>query len=145
MSDNLTPKQERFIQNIVSGMTQRQAYKDAYNAENMADETIDSEASRLFNDHKISARYQELISKLEDKAIMNAQERMKWLTEVIQEIQKEKKTTIQDGEVFSYEEIADLNTKMKAIDILNKMSGEYVTKLEGDIGITSIKVDVVDE
>ena len=145
MNDNLTPKQEKFIQNIVSGMTQRQAYKEAYNAENMKDETIDTEACLLFNDQKIAKRYKELMDKLEDKAIMTAQERMKWLTEVIQEIQKEKKSTIQDGEVFNYEESADLNTKMKAIDILNKMSGEYVTKLEGDIGITSIKVDVVDE
>ena len=58
---NLTPKQEKFIQNIVSGMSQRQAYKDAYNAENMTDESIDVEACKLFNDTKISLRYQELM------------------------------------------------------------------------------------
>ena len=72
MNDKLTPKQERFIQNIVSGMSQRQAYKEAYNVENMSDEAIDVEACRLFNDSKISLRYKELMGKLEDKAIMTA-------------------------------------------------------------------------
>lgn len=130
----LTPKQERFIQNIVSGMSQRQAYKESYNAKNMTDESIDVEACKLFNDSKISQRYQELTEKLQDKAIMTAQERMKWLTEVVNNIIKE-----QD------EKEADLNTKMKAIDILNKMSGEYTTKIEGDIGLTSIRVDIDEE
>ena len=137
----LTPKQEKFIQNIVSGMSQRQAYKDAYNAENMTDESIDVQASILFNNDKVAIRYKELIEQLEDKAIMTAKERMKWLTDVVKDIQKEK-VLIEDIEVSK---TADLNTKMKAIDILNKMSGEYTTKIEGDIGITSIRVDIDEE
>ena len=83
MNDKLTPKQERFIQNIVSGMTQRQAYKEAYNAENMKDETIDSEASILFNSQKVSERYRELMDKLEDESIMSAKERMIWLSKIV--------------------------------------------------------------
>ena len=131
----LTPKQEKFIQNIVSGMSQREAYKNSYNAENMTDESIDVQASILFNNDKVAIRYKELIGKLEDKAIMTAQERMKWLTEVVKDIQKEK-VLIEDIEVSK---TADLNTKMKAIDILNKMSGEYTTKIEGDIGIKKLE------
>jgi phage terminase small subunit len=131
----LTPKQERFIQNIVSGMSQREAYKEAYDAENMKDETIDVRACELFNDSKIKVRYQELMDKLEDKAIMSAKERMKWLTEVVQDIQQE--TIIIEG--IEASKNADLNTKMKAIDILNKMSGEYTTKIEGDIGIKKLE------
>ena len=138
---SLTPKQEKFIQNIVAGMSQRQAYKESYNAENMTDETIDVQASILFNNDKVAIRYKELMEKLEDKAIMTAKERMKWLTEVVKDIQKEK-ILIEDVEVLKN---ADLNTKMKAIDILNKMSGEYTTKIEGDIGITSIRVDIDEE
>jgi phage terminase small subunit len=133
----LTPKQERFIQNIVSGMSQREAYKEAYNAENMKDETIDTEACKLFNDHKISTRYKELIEELKNKAIMTAQERMIWLTEVIKDVQKEK-VLVEDIEISK---TADLNTKMKALDILNKMSGEYTTKIEADID-TVIRVDI---
>lgn len=135
---NLTPKQEKFIQNIVSGMSQRQAYKDAYNAENMTDESIDVEACKLFNDTKISLRYQELMEELKDKAIMSAKERMIWLTDVIREIQREDVyVRNSEGEdILMGSKNADLNTKMKAMDILNKMSGEYVTNIKGDLNLS---------
>ena len=123
----LTPKQEKFIQNIVKGMSQRQAYKDAYNAENMKDETIDSEASILFNDQKISERYKELIKQLEDETLMTAIEKRRMLREMA--VNKENSVT----------------DRIKAIDTDNKMTGEYVTKVEGDIGIVSINVKLDDE
>ena len=123
----LTAKQEKFIQNIVKGMSQRQAYKDAYNAENMKDETIDNEAYKLFNSNEISIRYQELIDKLEDETIMTAIEKRRMLKEMA--IDKQNSVT----------------DRIKAIDTDNKMAGEYTTKIEGDLGITTIKVDVVNE
>lgn len=135
----LTPKQERFIQNIVSGMSQRQAYKDAYDAENMTDESIDVNACKLFNDAKVAQRYHELMEELKDKAIMTATERMIWLTEVVKGIQTEESKYFSDGECIVYEKTADLNTKIKALDTLNKMSGEYTTKIEGDIGIKKLE------
>lgn len=49
-------KQEKFVQNLVKGMSQREAYKSSYNASNMKDTTIDSNASRLFADSKVLAR-----------------------------------------------------------------------------------------
>ena len=52
----LTPKQEKFVQNLVKGMSQREAYKDSYNAEKMADSTIDSKACLLFKKEKVRAR-----------------------------------------------------------------------------------------
>ena len=123
----LTPKQERFVQNIVSGMSQRQAYKDAYNAENMKDETIDSEACILFNDQKISKRYKELIDKLEEDTLMTAREKRRMLKEMALDLNN------------------SVTDRIKAIDTDNKMTGEYVTKIEGDIGITSIRVDIDEE
>ena len=30
---------------------------------------------------------------------------------------------------------ADLNAKMKAIDLMNKMTGEYITKVEGTVSV----------
>ena len=38
---------------------------------------------------------------------------------------------------------ADLSTKIKALDTLNKMSGEYVTKVEADVDF-NIRVDIDD-
>ena len=137
--NKLTPKQERFIQNIVSGMSQREAYKDAYNAENMKDETIDVQASKLFNNNKVSIRYKELMEELKDNAIMTATERMIWLTEVVKGIQTEKEAVFTDGDVVIKDVEANLSTKIKAVDTLNKMSGEYTTKIEGNIGVSKLE------
>lgn len=135
----LTAKQEKFIQNIVKGMSQREAYKDAYNAKNMKDESIDVEACKLFNDTKVSIRYKELMEELKDKAIMSAKERMIWLSKVVNgEIQEESKY-YDDGEVVVYEKPADISTKIRAVDTLNKMSGEYVTKVEGNISVAKLE------
>ena len=143
MNEELTPKQEKFIQNVVSGMSQREAYKNSYNAENMKDETIDAEACKLFNDHKVATRYRELMDKLEDEAIMTAKERMKFLSDVIKELEEE--DLILNG-VPVGKKVADLNTKMKAIDILNKMSGEYITKVEADVNSdVNINIELSDD
>ena len=149
MNEKLTPKQEKFIQNVVSGMSQREAYKNSYNAENMKDEVIDVRACELFNDSKIKVRYQELMEKLEDEAIMTAKQRMKWLSDVVNNIQKEDIYLTADKGAEGMEDVkigsknADLNTKMKAIDILNKMSGEYKTILDGSVGITKKLEDLL--
>lgn len=136
----LTAKQEMFVQNIVKGMSQRDAYKNSYDAQNMADGTIDSKACLLFKKEKIRARYEELIKKLEDNAIMTAQERMIWLTKVISGEEKEEIYITQDGiETKVGNKNADLSTKMKAMDILNKMDGQYITKVEGNISVEKIE------
>ena len=69
----LNVKQEKFIQNIINGMSQRQAYKDAYNAK-YSNKAIDEKASTLFNSEKVQKRYKELLKELEDKSIMSAKE-----------------------------------------------------------------------
>ena len=43
----ITPKQNKFVKALISGMSQRQAYKFAYDAKNMKDATIDSKACIL--------------------------------------------------------------------------------------------------
>ena len=122
----LRPKQEKFIQNIVNGMSQRQAYKDAYSAK-YSNKSIDEKASTLFNSEKVQERYRELLKKLEDESIMSAIERRRWLTKVIK---GDIKHTSYDGNGNSYENEAYISDKMKAIDIMNKMDGEYINKLE---------------
>lgn len=56
----LTAKQEKFCRNIVDGMTQKDAYVDAYDTENMAKETIYRKATEEFQKGKITARIEEL-------------------------------------------------------------------------------------
>lgn len=130
----LNAKQEKFVQNLIKGMSQREAYKDAYNAK-YKDEAIDSKASTLFNLDKVQVRYRELLDKVVDKAIMSAKQRMKWLSDVVNEKVQEKIVThhldIEGNEhTITREYPAELSTKIKAIDTLNKMTGEYVQKVE---------------
>lgn len=143
MKEELTVKQEKFVQNIVSGMSQRQAYKDAYNAEKMKDETIDVRACELFNEGKIKVRYQELMKKLEDEAIMTARERMIWLSDVVKGNVKHISYG-SNGE--AYENEAYISDKLRAVDTLNKMSGEYITKIEADVNNdTTITIELSDD
>lgn len=124
----LTAKQEKFVQNIVKGMTQRTAYKKAYNVKKMKNEFIDSKASTLFKQVKVKQRYDELIQKANDKAVMSAKERMLWLSGVI------------SGEIKDNDKkCADLSTKIKALDTLNKMCGEYTTKVEGKLAVDKLE------
>ena len=138
MKKELTTKQEKFVQNLISGMSQRQAYKDAFQAD-YDDNAIDVNACKLFNDAKIKLRYKELIEELKEVNIMTAKERMIWLSEVVQGIQTEKEVVVNGAEVQIKEVEANLMTKLKAIDTLNKMSGEYTTKIEGNIGVTKLE------
>ena len=52
----LTGKQEKFAMNILKGMSQADAYRDAYPAEKMTDKTIHEAASRLMANSKVTAR-----------------------------------------------------------------------------------------
>lgn len=131
----LTAKQEKFVRNLVKGMSQREAYKNSYDAENMSDKVIDNEASKLFNSHEISMRYKELQDRLDNATIMTAQERLEYLTGIVLDIEREKIIVLADGEEKEIERPAELSTKLKAIDIMNKMSGEYVTKVEGNVSV----------
>lgn len=131
----LTPKQEKFVRNLIQGMSQREAYKNSYDAENMTDKTIDENACRLFNDSKIKARYKELQDRLEDATIMTAKERLEYLTEVIMGLQGENIVEVVDGEVLERTVPTSMKNKLSAIDLMNKMQGEYVTKVEGNVSV----------
>lgn len=134
----LNVKQEKFIQNIINGMSQRQAYKDAYNA-NYSDKSIDEKASTLFNSEKVQKRYKELLKELEDKSIMSAKERMIWLSKVINgEILEDMPlmTDINEDKVNTIKCPTKLDTRLKALDTLNKMSGEYTTNIKGNLTLT---------
>jgi len=59
--DGLTAKQAKFAANLAEGMSQAEAYRNAYDAQNMAPETIHSHASRMASRDKVRARVDALI------------------------------------------------------------------------------------
>jgi phage terminase small subunit len=124
----LTAKQEAFVQNIIQGMSQADAYRSAYSCKNMSDNAIYVNASKLASDAKVTLRLKELREQLAKPSIMSAQERLKWLTD-----------RIADDNV-------DINAKLKAIDIMNKMQGEYVQKVEADVkSEVTINIELSDD
>lgn len=124
----LTAKQEKFVQNIVAGMSQADAYRDAYDTKRMTDKSVWEAASKLMNNDKVATRLSELREQLIKPTIMSAQSRLEWLTELI----------ANDEE--------DANVKLKAIDIMNKMQGEYVQKIAAEVQTeTTINIELVDD
>ena len=124
----LTPKQEKFVQGIIEGMSQADAYRSAYSCARMSDKTIWENASRLMADSKVKARVQELRDRIATDSIMSAQERLEWLSRLIEN----------EDEYTS--------DKLKAIDLMNKMTGEYVQKIEADVNSDiTINVELTDE
>jgi phage terminase small subunit len=123
----LTPKQEKFVQGLIQGMSQADAYRSAYSTKNMSDKTIYEAASRLVADSNVSARLQELRGQMTKETIMTAQDRLEWLTNVIN---SDKEST---------------TDKLKAADIMNKMQGEYVQKVQTTISYEDRLKSVVDE
>ncbi|KXT61491.1 terminase [Lactococcus sp. DD01] len=103
-------RHEKFVQSLIAGMSQRQAYREAFPASNRwKDKTVDNRASELFRE--VLGRYKELQEEAQDAAIMTRKERMVALSDIAQNAEKE----------------ADM---IKAIDTLNKMDGDYTSKLE---------------
>ena len=125
----LTPKQEQFAQAIaLENMNLSDAYRSAYNANGMSDKTVNEKASLLAGQDKIRARIKELRETLVTPKIMSAQERLEWLTKLIQ---SEEEST---------------SDKLKAADIMNKMQGEYVQKVEAEVKTeTIINIELVDD
>ncbi len=66
-SDKLTIKQEKYAQNLFTGMSQREAYKDAYDCSNCTDKSVDENASRLAADIKVISRIEKLTNDLVER------------------------------------------------------------------------------
>ena len=118
----LTPKQEQFAKAIaLDGMSYSDAYRSAYDTSNMSDKTVNEKASLMKDKDKIRARIKELRDEVDSPKIMTAQKRKEWLTGIINDPNM------------------DVNAKLKASDQLNRMEGEYVTKVEGNLSVAKLE------
>ena len=82
MISNLTAKQELFCQNIIKGMTQHDAYVNAYDTQNMLPAVIDVKASELMSNGKISVRVKELRDLAALPALLTVQEKRDILAQI---------------------------------------------------------------
>ncbi len=78
----LNDRQEKFVQNLFSGMTQRQAWINAGYSDRYVVAWIDSHACRLAHLDKIQTRLAELRKRVEDASVSTVLERRQILTEI---------------------------------------------------------------
>lgn len=73
--DKLTPKQELFVQGIISGLSQRQAYRQAYpSAKGWLDSSVDSKAAVLLQNVKVLSRYRELLKQFSNMSLWSREQ-----------------------------------------------------------------------
>ena len=131
---SLTTKQELFIQGLIKGYSQREAYKMAYEADNMKNETIDSKASILFKTEKIRARYEELKNELKEKAfytVEKANDDLNWI----------KLKAKEDIEAKGIKQ-ANANTYLGAVKQQIELNGITIKEAKSDID-NIIKFEIV--
>lgn len=75
----LTAKQEAFAQGIADGLGQADAYRMAYDADGMKDESVYPQASKLMKNPKIATRVAELKSQVADKQLWTREMSVKGL------------------------------------------------------------------
>lgn len=110
---SLTPKQEKFCQCIVSGMSAKDSYKTAYNTQ-ASEQVIYNESAKILAREDVTKRIEELRKPLENHARTTA------LTE------REKKRSILWERIQVCINNNDDAAVARYMDILNKMDAEYI-------------------
>ena len=110
--DKLTPKEEMFCTLVaVEGMSQRQAYREAYDTK-ASDEVVDVSASRLSKNPKLTLRLQELRTALVSPSIADRQERLELWSGIARD--DEERT----------------GDRLRATELLGKSQGDFIERTE---------------
>lgn len=129
---DLTEKQKTFARGVFEGLSQREAYKKAYDCSTKKDKTVDELASRLARNAKVKEYLEELNKEAESPLVLTKQERLEWLSRVV-------RTPLHEVDDHSdlCQELTETSgpngcstkikmpSKLGAIAELNKMTGAY--------------------
>jgi len=110
----LTSKQEKFCQGIVSGLNQSDAYRAAYDCDDMQPETVNNSAYKLTQNGDITARIEQL--------------RLPIAERVGRTLEQHIARMLQLGE--RGEKLDKLEAAIKAEELVGKALGYYVNKTE---------------
>jgi COG3728 phage terminase small subunit len=113
--DKLTPKQELFVQGIISGLSQRQAYRQAFpTSKKWKDSTVDVKASELLQNGKVLVRYRELLKQFSNMSLWSREQAFneyEWL-------KNKARASIENGGIRQ----ANSNAFLSALDGMNNMT-----------------------
>lgn len=131
----LTAKQEKYVQGLVAGLSQRKAYRVAYPSSNKwKDATVDNKASALLREDEILARYNELMDEHKAKALWTREEAvstLKWLVErSISSIDEQDEGYVRQG--TSNALVAAIK-ELNELELLYPIKAKQVQKLDAEI------------
>ena len=113
----LTAKQEAFAQGVAQGKTLADAYRNAYDAENMKEASIYNEASRLMDHPQISQRVS-AIQRATEERTLHDQARLKRL--VLERLHQEATNAESDS------------ARIRALELLGKSIAMFTDRVEQD-------------
>ena len=121
MSEKLNIRQRKFAEYYSqSGNTVQSAIKAGY-----SEKYANALAYKLLENIRVSEYIKELTEKAKDKRILTAKDRQVMLSDIARN------------------KYSETNERIKAIDVLNKMTGEYMNKVEvsGSLKAETSKLD----
>ena len=119
---SLTIKEEIFVQRRIEGYSQTEAYRFAYDCENMKDKTVTEKASKLMAKDNVRARYEELLEEHKQKALYTREKAVNdliWIKEKAREDIEYRGLKQANGGHF-----------LKSVNELCQLEGLYPTKEE---------------
>lgn len=105
----MNERQKKFAEYLLACGNRTEAARRAGYSNSYAEHRADD----LWRNVEIQAYYKQLEEKAQDDRIMTARERRAVLSDIARE--------------------GNMQDRIRAIDVLNKMSGEYITKIEGNL------------
>ena len=158
----LTAKQEHYIQGLISGLSQREAYRQAYpSSRKWKDNVVDSKASDMLKNGangKVLERYEEVLAEHKNKALWTREQAAKELLSLLEEAKNDMKevglTSVSKSALIDaireLNKIEGINTTREEQRELIKAQTEHIkakTKLivgvEHDFSLMQSLVDVV--
>jgi hypothetical protein len=118
----LTAKQEAFAQGVANGLTLADAYRQSYNAENMKEASIYTEASLLMDNPKIAQRVGGIQQAREDKTLHDSA-RLRRL--VLERLHQEATEAESDS------------ARIRALELLGKSIAMFTDRVEQEEGVRS--------
>jgi len=115
-ASGLTEKQEAFVQAVFSGENFSDAYRQAYDAENMSNASIHRQAHELAYSPKVSARLEQLSREKEHER------RMQRVSRADRTLQKLEEIALRPGDPDG--------TQVRALELLGKTMGLFVDRVE---------------
>ena len=127
----LTPKQQKFVEGIVSGKNPSEAYIEAYNTENCSKETIKVNAQKLLADTNIALTIDEIRKEQQKEINYTVQDNFN-------ELDIGAKAAMSEGNLSAY---------IKAIELKGKLLGFFTDKKDVEVKSAGIVLhfDVEDE